>query len=394
MEFLQYIEDIDTPIYGRYNALLWSLDTGMEDCVKYCLERGADPNLDGGGITPLYYVVFHNEPRSKEMIKILLDYGADINIEGIDGYTPLHLALSQSEGKEMCKFILKQEPDLHSINGINGTPLYHYLYQRHLDLEILQDLLDRGSDPNFLDEEKHNSLHIYALYSRHEGTTAVIETLIKHGAYVNHKNFGGNTPLHYAALTNSEEVVKSLLENGADVTMKNNDGCTPFENIMMDPENNGIALVLIKHIMLRIHSGKMQMTDNISAMIESSKTFTEMATKCNSELLNLKEKTLGDTTITLFKVLTSNAVTVSKFAGNEKTAEELARLEVGGYYGAQLKQIICDGLERKRLKVCAERFFSSCAFGGLNYVELRTINAHLTNCDLKKLENVLAYSRL
>lgn len=43
-------------------------------------------------------------------------------------------------------------------------------------------------------------------------------------AFVNHRNYSGNTPLHWAALNTHIECVKALVEAGADVTIKNDAG--------------------------------------------------------------------------------------------------------------------------------------------------------------------------
>lgn len=43
-------------------------------------------------------------------------------------------------------------------------------------------------------------------------------------AFVNHRNYSGNTSLHWAALNTHLECVKALVESGADVTVKNDAG--------------------------------------------------------------------------------------------------------------------------------------------------------------------------
>ena len=53
------------------------------DSVSILLERGANPNnKDSTGNTPLHYV------RSEETVQLLIDYGADKNITNNEGFTP------------------------------------------------------------------------------------------------------------------------------------------------------------------------------------------------------------------------------------------------------------------------------------------------------------------
>ncbi|KAL2866257.1 ankyrin repeat domain-containing protein [Aspergillus lucknowensis] len=46
-------------------------------------------------------------------------------------------------------------------------------------------------------------------------------------AVVNHRNYSGNTPLHWASLNAHLECVKALVEAGADVSVKNEAGLDP-----------------------------------------------------------------------------------------------------------------------------------------------------------------------
>jgi hypothetical protein len=41
---------------------------------------------------------------------------------------------------------------------------------------------------------------------------------------INHRNYSGNTPLHWAALNTQLDCVKALTEAGADISAKNNSG--------------------------------------------------------------------------------------------------------------------------------------------------------------------------
>ncbi|KUF90884.1 Methyltransferase protein 23 [Phytophthora nicotianae] len=55
------------------------------------------------------------------------------------------------------------------------------------------------------------------------GFTVVIALLLDHGAKVNTRDVGGNTPLHLAISEGYEDIARFLLENGANPNAKNND---------------------------------------------------------------------------------------------------------------------------------------------------------------------------
>ncbi len=73
--------------------------------VRTLLEIGADPNpADHAGFPPLIAALSCSRSRPgsparpdvPEIIKLLLSYGADPNQRGINDYTPLHMAVSES----------------------------------------------------------------------------------------------------------------------------------------------------------------------------------------------------------------------------------------------------------------------------------------------------------
>jgi ankyrin repeat protein len=69
---------------------------GHVDVVRLLLERGADSEAsDDRGLTPLHYSLFPS--GNEEVVELLLDWGADASMIGPMGSTPLMLA--SSEGK-------------------------------------------------------------------------------------------------------------------------------------------------------------------------------------------------------------------------------------------------------------------------------------------------------
>lgn len=69
--------NVNVPIYSAddkcfYSALSWAVKMGSSSIAKVLLQNGADPNVqDEEGRTPLFEIGCHRE------IKLLLDYGAD-----------------------------------------------------------------------------------------------------------------------------------------------------------------------------------------------------------------------------------------------------------------------------------------------------------------------------
>jgi ankyrin repeat protein len=103
---------------------------------------------------------------------------------------------------------------------MNGT--YIELIDAVLENNVpeFRRLLSDGADVN----AKHSRTGLTSLsVACHEGHVQLVKELVEHGADVEAKDNGGNTPLHYAAITGSLTVVNEFLSpndsNGATTTL-------------------------------------------------------------------------------------------------------------------------------------------------------------------------------
>lgn len=79
------------------------------------------------------------------------------------------------------------------------------------------------------DKYGNTPLHNAAFY----GKKAIIDLLIKNGAYVNLQNLYGDTALHNATFYGNIKAVILLIENGAHVNQQNALGYTPLHNAVI-----------------------------------------------------------------------------------------------------------------------------------------------------------------
>jgi len=102
----------DTCAYGA-NALLLAAAQGSAGVVKKLLIAGANPNALGGGVTPLCATVGQEirfqSPARLEIIRSLLDWGAEINLPVFDGKdTALSIAIRREANIGMINMLLER----------------------------------------------------------------------------------------------------------------------------------------------------------------------------------------------------------------------------------------------------------------------------------------------
>jgi cytohesin len=188
-------------------------DEESYDCIKLLLEAGADPNVqDDEGCTAMQNV---SEAGSEGCVKLLLTSGADLNIHDKKGISALEKA--SAKGSIDCvRLLLAAGADFNAQNTSGGTALQQASWAG--SLECVKLLLESGADINPLGNEG-SVLHAAAPYPE------ITKFLINKGAGVNYRTKYGSAPIHKAA-GNSYKSLKMLLEEGADPNSTNSLGCT------------------------------------------------------------------------------------------------------------------------------------------------------------------------
>lgn len=203
-----------------------AVQTGDIPRATKALNDGADVNKLFGTGTPLGVAIGNGD---KEMVKFLIEHGADIfSQDGVFG-APLHQACLYSNNpaevmKEIALLLINSGADLEARDYRGSTPL-NLVLENNGDIELAKLFIERGANVNSKNNEGNTPLQFVLFPAK----KAALELLIKNSADVNIKNNDGWTPLMRAAIfppTNGEEIVKLLLTAGADVNVRNNKGDT------------------------------------------------------------------------------------------------------------------------------------------------------------------------
>jgi cytohesin len=112
------------------------------DNVVRALKHGADPNVRGpDGYTPLHIAAHENYP---ELAKVLIKYGAKVDLKDRYGNTPLHVA-AYTGSADVAKVLLESGANPNATNNGGHTPLHAAAYEGRLNVASL--LLEHGADP-------------------------------------------------------------------------------------------------------------------------------------------------------------------------------------------------------------------------------------------------------
>ncbi|NXH96328.1 MYPT1 phosphatase, partial [Pachycephala philippinensis] len=184
-----------------------------------------------------------------DMVKFLVENGANINQPDNEGWIPLHAAASCGY-LDIAEYLISQGAHVGAVNSEGDTPLD--IAEEEAMEELLQNEVNRqGVDIESARKEEErimlrdarqwlNSGHINDVRHAKSGGTAlhvaaakgyteVLKLLIQAHYDVNIKDYDGWTPLHAAAHWGKEEACRILVENLCDMEAVNKVGQTAFD---------------------------------------------------------------------------------------------------------------------------------------------------------------------
>ncbi|XP_044746875.1 rabankyrin-5-like [Coccinella septempunctata] len=182
-------------------------ETNYERMVEFLLNHGADVNvLDNKNRLPIELAVSEGRITS---VKLFLEKNKSfLNRRVNQNFSLLHIA-TQFGHKEIVKFLLDEGADMHLTND-KGSKAIH-IAAREGFTDIIDVFLEKGMDLDVRGAANQSMLH----YAASTGRLEVVKYLVERGCDVNTVNEGGISALNVAANQGHMEVVKYLLNKGA-----------------------------------------------------------------------------------------------------------------------------------------------------------------------------------
>ena len=192
---------------------------------------------DNNGDSILHISAFHGDFK---IVGRLIFYGGNKKLKNNKGQLPVDLAkdnfvrkvltnlnkAAKASDEKNIKELVNFGKDINEKISIFWQAPIHKIIEskdpkKH---DVLQKMLDLGSDPNIKDSNGWSALH----YACQLGDFESVEILVNIGATIDTYSNNKRIPLHLAAYRGYPNIVEFLLKSGSDPSYKDELGCTPL----------------------------------------------------------------------------------------------------------------------------------------------------------------------
>lgn len=222
---------------------------GSIETMKMLLDAGADVNAANDfNVTALLWC-----SRDAAKARLLIEHGANVNVQSKQGRTPLMLASIRDGGSDIVALLLSKGADVKVKDNRGDTALG--LAAEIGDVAIMRLLLAKGADVTVRNQKGETPLIQASISMRPEAARLVLRGVDVNAATIWYNTVKNGqiallklTALHHAATDGPVEMVRDLLDAGADINAKDSRGFTPLTlAIAADHQDSGIVRLLIDH---------------------------------------------------------------------------------------------------------------------------------------------------
>jgi len=225
----------------KRKALHWALENDDLELIKIMISKGANINIeDATGKTPLFYAI---DSGNIEIIKLIIEYGGDVNYNSEQYgssllYASNSKALRDEEKAEVIKILINHGADA-EIKGPRGKTPLHALVNETISTTPINSLLQYPINKDLTDIFGTSALMEASMKS---SKIDDIGEIIKAGANLNlrHKK-DASTALIQATKAHNIKAVKALLSLGANPKLYD---CYNKSALSYARENNSEAIII------------------------------------------------------------------------------------------------------------------------------------------------------
>ncbi|KAJ3112978.1 hypothetical protein HDU96_003939 [Phlyctochytrium bullatum] len=232
-------------VLRSYADIYEAVNRKLDHILRLLLDAGVDANQCDNcgnlqGLPPLIYAIRVGSPAS---IRMLLDYGADVELRGPEGCTALMTAVRWRNMEAVDLMLGKKANVAAKESTARGYTAMHFACLTGMP-EMVTKLKESGADIDALDELGNTPLHLAI-----QALPDMVKAFLDHGANPNAVGRNGLTPLHLAAGSLNTETfwttIDALLEKGACRTATDDNGRTPLHILSQIQEDGATFLQVV-----------------------------------------------------------------------------------------------------------------------------------------------------
>ena len=270
-----------------------SARAGLTGNVKRLLSLGKASAKD---TTIFGTTLLHSASKSgnMELVRLLIQEGADVNAQDEDGESPLHGAMARSDNYNVARTLIENGADLSS-KAVDGKTPFHNIFNNTISHVLMRDEWLENILP---DSEAMSITHFLAWSSKSTPEIFQHGHLYDDADLLSADNFG-RTCLHFAASRGNLRVLSYLVRrvSSEDVEKRDTQGRTPFHYAAESSRAAGVIDTLVG-------SGC-----NIYAVDDAGRTALHWAARWNNfEAVKKLIAIVGEGTLLLSDIMPSREV--------------------------------------------------------------------------------------
>jgi ankyrin repeat protein len=195
-----------------FSPIHFAANFNQLEILKLLIENGADVSEQGpNDRQPIHWAA---ATKSIDALKWLHKTGADLNCKDATNKTPLYLAVTRQQ-KENINYLLSQKVNI-QMEGRSGFELLYFSITGNY-ITIVQKFLESDFDFKQLAVDGSDLM----LAAAQSGNPDMISTFHNLGLDLNQRNDFGEAPVHISITQKNLDVLKKLLELGVDINLTN-----------------------------------------------------------------------------------------------------------------------------------------------------------------------------
>ncbi|KAL0961929.1 hypothetical protein UPYG_G00333500 [Umbra pygmaea] len=260
--------------------LLLAVEAGNVGIVKellgYLSESQLKAQKTGSGDAALHVCC---RRKDTEMAKVLIEYGANVDLQNEEGQTPLHIAAGEGD-ESLLKLFFQSKANPNVTDKMDRSPLHIAAERGHTNVV---EVLTEKFKSNVLARTKDGSTLMHIASQCGHPETAL--TFLKKGVPLHMPNKAGAVCLHAAAKRGHTAVVKALLLKGAQVDTVTKDGLTALHIAVQNCKPLVVQMLLGFGAQVQLNGGKARETPlHIAARVKEGEKVAEMLLKSGADV--------------------------------------------------------------------------------------------------------------